>query len=92
MVKDNIREKTHCHDFMGYSFQEAARIFYVHNLIDRIANTTSLLHQLWNWRKSLCTSGSDFDPNNLGARCSSVVRAFAHDVMGHRIDPSWWTH
>ena len=23
-----------------------------------------------------------------GARCSSVVRAFAHGVMGHRIDPS----
>ena len=27
-----------------------------------------------------------------GARCSSVVRAFAHGAMGHRIDPSWWTH
>ena len=25
----------------------------------------------------------------LGARCSSVVRAFAHGVMGRRIDPSW---
>ena len=25
----------------------------------------------------------------LGARCSSVVRAFAHGAMGHRIDPSW---
>ena len=24
-----------------------------------------------------------------GARCSSVVRAFAHGVMGHWIDPSW---
>ena len=24
-----------------------------------------------------------------GARCSSVVRAFAHGVMGCRIDPSW---
>ena len=27
-----------------------------------------------------------------GARCSSVVRAFAHDAMGRQIDPSWWTH
>ena len=27
-----------------------------------------------------------------GARCSSVVRAFTHDAMGRRIDPSWWTH
>ena len=25
----------------------------------------------------------------LGARCSSMVRAFAHGVMGHRINPSW---
>ena len=28
----------------------------------------------------------------LAARCSSVVRAFAHGAMGRRIDPSWWTH
>ena len=25
----------------------------------------------------------------LGARCSSVVREFAHGAMGRRIDPSW---
>ena len=24
-----------------------------------------------------------------GARCSSVVRVFAHSVMGRRIHPSW---
>ena len=24
-----------------------------------------------------------------GARCSSMVRAFAHGAMGRRIDPSW---
>ena len=24
-----------------------------------------------------------------GARCSSVVRAFAHCAMGHWINPSW---
>ena len=24
-----------------------------------------------------------------GARCSSVVRAFAHGAMGRQIDPSW---
>ena len=29
---------------------------------------------------SLCTGG---------ARCSSMVRAFAHGAIGHRIDPSW---
>ena len=27
-----------------------------------------------------------------GVRYSSVVRSFAHDAMGRRIDPSWWTH
>ena len=25
----------------------------------------------------------------VGARCSSVVRTFAHGAMGRRIDPSW---
>ena len=29
------------------------------------------------------------DTLGVGARCSSVVRAFAHDAMGRRIDPSW---
>ena len=28
-------------------------------------------------------------PVRKGAICSSVVRAFAHDAMGRRIDPSW---
>ena len=27
--------------------------------------------------------------NGEGARCSSLVRAFAHGVMGCRINPSW---
>ena len=27
--------------------------------------------------------------NDRGARCSSVVRAFAHGAIGRRIDPSW---
>ena len=26
----------------------------------------------------------------LGARCSSVVRAFTHGAMGRQIDPSWF--
>ena len=29
---------------------------------------------------------------SVGARCSSVVRAFTHGVMDHQIDPSLWTH
>ena len=27
--------------------------------------------------------------DGCGARCSSVVRKFAHGAMGRRIDPSW---
>ena len=27
-----------------------------------------------------------------GARCSSVVRAFAQGAISRRIDPLWWTH
>ena len=27
--------------------------------------------------------------NNVRARCSSVVRAFAHGAMGRQIGPSW---
>ena len=27
----------------------------------------------------------------VGARCSSVVRVFAHGAMGRQIDPSWWS-
>ena len=38
------------------------------------------------------TSGYREGSNKTGARCSSVVRVFAHGAMGRRIDPSWWTH
>ena len=34
-------------------------------------------------------ASSVHSPNPSGARCSSVVRAFAHGAMGRRIDPSW---
>ena len=33
-----------------------------------------------------------FTPPLFRARCSSVVRALTHGVMGHQTDPSWWTH
>ena len=38
-----------------------------------ISCASSLINQIGKW----------------GARCSSVVRAFAHGAMGRRIDPSW---
>ena len=35
---------------------------------------------------------TDASVYHQGARCSSVVRAFAHGAMGRRIDPLWWTY
>ena len=37
----------------------------------------------------ILTSISISFPFLAAARCSSVVRAFAHGAMGRRIDPSW---
>ena len=34
----------------------------------------------------------DFINFSNGARCSYIVKAFAHGAMGHRIDPSHGTH
>ena len=40
----------------------------------------------------LIKTRSTCSPCISGARCSSVLRAFAHCAMGRRIDPSWRTH
>ena len=43
-----------------------------------------------NEKKSLDNAFRYVDENCVqGARCSSVVRAFAHGAMGHWVDPSW---
>ena len=39
---------------------------------------------LFEWSFTICQT-----PYNWGARCSFVVRAFAHGAMGRRIGPSW---
>ena len=47
---------------------------------------------------SLLTMDGDYTMETVyvlcvwGARCSSVVRAFAHGAMGRRVDPSWLSH
>ena len=61
-----------------------------------------VLHVNWNNNNNNITTRDDkgrkgmfylmVHSTHFGARCSSVVRAFAHGVMGRRIDPSWWTH
>ena len=32
---------------------------------------------------------NQYDVLKVGARCSSVERAFAHGAIGRQIDPSW---
>ena len=51
-----------------------------------ILHITSTASTNWNGKASL-----DIVQRyaGAGARCSSVVRAFAHGAMGRRIDPSW---
>ena len=45
---------------------------------------------IFNWCRWIGMDKEMCDPRiNQGARCSSVVRVFAHGAMGHRIDPSW---
>ena len=48
------------------------------------ATTTDQLTALSEDDESLDAESIQFE----GARCSSVVRAFAHGAMDHRIDPS----
>ena len=43
----------------------------------------------WQWVSSLAIRVVLY---HMGARCSSVVKAFVHGAMGRRIDPSWWSH
>ena len=53
--------------------------YYVSNIVNSLSFTSYNMH-------------TALHIHALGARCSSVVRAFAHGMMGRRIDPSWWTH
>ena len=58
----------------------------MHHPTNRITHTTAFVtpvveHWLLREQGALFSGG--------GARCSSVVRAFAHGAMGRRIDPSW---
>ena len=41
------------------------------------------------WIIRLILHGGPIELFLVGARCSSVVRAFAHGAMDRQIDPSW---
>ena len=51
-----------------------------------IENVTRVI-ALSEWSFTICLT-----PYNRGARCISVVKAFAHGAMGRRIDSSWGGH
>ena len=63
--------------------------------IHKIAKDNTKGTNLCCWRSLLflwCRAQMKMTLFYQGARCSSVVRAFTHDAMGRRIDPSWWTY
>ena len=56
-------------------------------LKDRIKHTSAIVTSVVEHWLNLTISPSS--SSSWGARCSSVVREFAHGTMGRRIDPSW---
>ena len=46
-------------------------------------------HTIMNCTKTCPKVNFHTHTSTEGARCSSVVKAFAHGVMGRQIDPSW---
>ena len=61
---------------------------YVSLLIIALLNL--MIHTCWIYIcVCVCVCIVIWLPPGWGARCSSVVRAFAHSAMGRRIDPSW---
>ena len=55
-------------------------IYFVGNMVVKNAPGSLRNEQLHPQSSMVCFKGE-------GARCSSVVRAFAHGAMGRRIDP-----
>ena len=69
-------------------------LFYeTHNRLCSIYNSSFLCVTLSPQSDSIGFGESQFkhplDSYFVGARCSSVVRAFTHSSMGRRIDHSW---
>ena len=93
-----VRKETR-HHHIGYSYRLTARVLLY--APSHIQDNT--YHGLcYTSRGALAgMRNSSMGPQNVtiphavwfpGVRCNCVVRAFAHGVMGHRINPSWWTH
>ena len=61
----------------------------MHYPTDRIAHTTAFCYTSCVELATTYTKESTDNIFTKGARCSSVVRAFAHGALGRRIDPSW---
>ena len=60
-------------------------LFVVFKVINQKVNS-----ELCAYKSTILKKKLQLSPHSYrGARCSSVVRAFAHGAMGCRIDPSW---
>ena len=88
------REKTCCYHFIGYSFRRTAMAL----LHSPFCKQDSIYHShcytscgtlagMKNSSKYLMVDCTPYQGE--GARCSSVVRAFAHGAMGRQIDSPW---
>ena len=65
----------------------------VHDWIKRNTERKTCLMLIYNSQTSEVRWGGRCRLSQCpGARCSSVIRAFARGAMGRRIDHSWWTH
>ena len=62
--------------------------FYMHHPTDRIIHTTAFVKPVVeHWLEHLLLKRVDHEQLKV---TSKPVRGFAHGMMGHRIDPSWW--
>ena len=95
MVKDHSdSEKGNPCRHIGYSFRLTARVllYAPSHRQDSTYHSLCYTSRLMNKDRNTHCSGSNgsyLASVESGARCSSVVRAFAHGAMGRRIDPSW---
>ena len=101
-----VRSETCCHH-IGYSLWLTARVllyapshrqdstyhslcYTIRGALAGTRNSSMGSDCWWNFRGGVSLSFHSLFTG--GARCSSVVRAFAYGVRDRRINPSWWTH
>ena len=67
-------------------------VLVLDSIFNIVINISPMFSVICTTDVKVCIERLHLHYNLTGARCSSVVRAFAHGAMGRQIDPSWWTH